>query len=139
MSRFAIALLALLFAGCASVGSREIVTLPAFFVCGRDVYWFEHPPVKTVKVPRFSAPKNLLYSLPPDYVYEARLKLWEGTVLLELHVTPEGIVDHVKIVEHSRYPVLDESAKIGFRRWRFTRGTADRVRIPVTFSLHCAE
>jgi TonB family protein len=139
MSRVAVVLLTSLLAGCASVGSRDVVTLPALFICGRDVYWFEHPPVKTFKAPPFSPPKNVLYSPPPDYTYEARLERWEDTMLVELQVTSMGTVDHVRIVKHPRHPLFELVAKRDFPKWRFRPGTADRVRIPVTFSLHCAE
>jgi TonB family protein len=139
MARALVVLLASLFAGCASVDHGHVVTLPAFFVCGRDVYWFEHPPIKTFKAPRFSAPKSVVYSPSQNYPYEARLKLWEGSMLLELQITSQGSVDHVEILQHTRYPLLELAAKQGFRRWRFTPGTASRVRIPVTFSWHCAE
>jgi TonB family protein len=138
MTRAAVVLLSLLTA-FASVASGKVLTLPRLFVCGRDVYWFEHPPVKTVAVPWFSVPHNVLYFARPDYPYEARLKLMEGSMLLELRTKPDGTVEHIQIVQHPRYPLLALAAKEGFRHWRFSRGTPDRVRIPVTFSLRCAE
>jgi TonB family protein len=139
MWRVAIVLLASIFVGCAVAASREVMILPVLFVCDRDVYWFEHPTIKTFKAPRFSTPKNVLYSPIPVYPYEARLKLWEGSMLLELHVTPKGMVDDVEIVQHARYPALEFAAKEAFRQWRFVSNTACRVRIPVTFNYHCAE
>ena len=139
MARAVVLLLASLFAGCASVDHDQVVTLPAYFICGVDVYWFEHAPIKTFKAPRFSAPKNVVYSPSPDYPYEARLKLWEGSMLLELHVTPQGTVDRVKILQHARYPLLELAAEEGFRQWRFVPGSVSRVRIPVTFNYHCAK
>ena len=60
-------------------------------------------------------------------------------MLLELDVTPQGTVDYIKILEHTRYPLLELAAKEGFRQWRFVPGSVGRVRIPVTFSWHCAE
>jgi TonB family protein len=139
MSRVAVILLAWLLAACASVGSREVLILPALFVCGSDPYGFEHPRGKTIKLPHASPAKSALYAPQPQYPYEARLKLWEDTLLVELHVRPDGTVSHVEIVQHSRYPVLDYCAKEAFRQWRFRPGTADRLRIPLTFSLHCPE
>ena len=60
-------------------------------------------------------------------------------MLLELQITSQGTVDHVKILQHTRYPLLELAAKEGFALLLFAPGTADRVRIPVTFSWHCAE
>ena len=138
MTRIAFLLLAALTAS-ATLASAKVLTLPRLFVCGRDVYWFEHPPVKTTAVPWFSVPSNVLYFARPDYPYEARLKLMEGSLLVELRTKPDGTVEHVEIVRHPRYPLLELAAKQGFRQWRFAHGTPDRVRIPVTFSLRCAE
>jgi TonB family protein len=138
MTRIAVVLL-LLYAASANGALEKVLTLPRLFVCGRDVYWFEHPPVMTTPVPWFSFPSNVLYFARPDYPYEARLKLMEGSMLIDLRIKPDGTVERIEIVQPPRYPLLALAAKEGFRHWRFSRGTPERVQIPVTFSLHCTE
>jgi|tagenome__1003787_1003787.scaffolds.fasta_scaffold19998061_2 TonB family protein len=60
-------------------------------------------------------------------------------MLLDLQITSQGTVDHVKILQHTPYPLLELAAADGFRQWRFAPSTANRIRMPVTFSWHCAE
>ena len=139
MTRVAVVLLASLVAGCATGAARTAVTLPPLFVCDRAVYWYDHPPVEPMAVPRFPVPLNLLYFARPDYPYEARRKRMEGRMVLEMRIMPDGTVRQIKIVRRPRYPLLELAAKQGLRQWRFAHGAPARVRIPVTFSLRCAE
>jgi len=138
MSRVTIVLLASLFTGCAGTSTHEVVALPALFVCGHYPYDFEEPPIKPIRVPRESSISNAVYSPRPRYSYEARLKRCEGTVSLELLVRPDGTVQRAKVVQSSGHPLLlDRCAMDALSQWRFKPGMAERLRIPVTFSLRC--
>ena len=44
---------------------------------------------------------------------------WEGTVLLRVEVRTDGTVAEVKVEETSGYTVLDQSAVVTARGWRF--------------------
>jgi periplasmic protein TonB len=55
----------------------------------------------------------------PIYPRQARLMGWEGTVVLRVLVDVQGKAAQVTVVAGSGYPVLDESAVDGARRWRF--------------------
>ena len=139
MTRVAVVLLASLFAACTTGAARAVVTLPPLFVCDRAVYWYDYPPVEPIAVPRFPVPLNLLYFARPNYPYEARWKRMEGSMVLEMRIRPDGTVRDIKMVRRPRYPVLELAAKQGLRQWRFAHGAPPRIRIPVTFSLRCAE
>jgi protein TonB len=44
---------------------------------------------------------------------------WEGTVVLRVLVDVQGNAAQVTVAAGSGYPVLDEAAVDGARRWRF--------------------
>jgi protein TonB len=84
-----------------------------------------------------------LYDLnpPPVYPWVARRRHYQGTVLLDVRVTAQGIVAEVKVARSSGYPVLDRSALKSVRRWRFeparrgSRPIETWVQVPVRFEL----
>jgi protein TonB len=79
---------------------------------------------------------------PPEYPIMARRKRYQGTVLLEILVTRDGMVSEVKIHRSSGYPVLDRSALAAVKKWSFEparRGDEPVdmwVRVPVKFRLN---
>ena len=137
MSRSVVLLVALLSTACASVGTREVVTLPPLFVCGHYPYDFEEPPIKPIRIPHVSPTSTAVYSLQPRYPYEARLNRWEATLSLELFLRPDGTVRRAKVDQTSGHALLDQCAVEAVRQWRFKPGIADHIRIPVTYSLRC--
>lgn len=87
---------------------------------------------------------ELIQSPPPTYPQTAIERRWEGTVLLRLHVTAEGHVGQIAILDSSGYDVLDGAAVHAVRAWRFVpairdgRPVASSVRLPVRFELSAA-
>lgn len=85
-----------------------------------------------------------LYHLnpPPRYPRTARRRNLQGTVLLDVKVTVEGLAAEVRIAESSGHAVLDRSAVKAVKSWRFSparRGQTPiemRVQVPVKFELH---
>lgn len=82
-----------------------------------------------------------LQNPPPTYPAAARKRRVEGTVLLEVSVSAEGMAEQVVLHESSGSPLLDEAARKAVIAWRFipakqgdtpTRAT---VIVPVTFKL----
>ena len=75
------------------------------------------------------------------YPVEAKIKGYEGRVLLGVEVLASGRVGVVEILESSGHEVLDRAAVRGVRRARFLPATragiavATRVRLPVVFRL----
>ena len=77
----------------------------------------------------------------PLYPWEARLRGWEGTVLIRALVNPIGKVASAEIHKSSRHASLDGAALAAVRQWVFRPGrrrgqtVASQVEIPVTFRL----
>ena len=77
----------------------------------------------------------------PLYPQEARNKGYQGRVLLQVEVLPNGRVGEVEVKESSGYETLDESALITVKKWRFIPATKGGVpcpcwvNVPITFQL----
>ena len=55
----------------------------------------------------------------PAYPKRAREMGWEGTVLLRVEVRTDGTVAEVKVEQTSGYTMLDQSAVVTARGWKF--------------------
>jgi protein TonB len=93
------------------------------------------PSVLEAALPEYS--KN-----PPiSYPKRARLKGYEGTVVLEVLVNRNGQVDDLRILASSGYAILDRSAVKSVKSWSFKPAkkgtdTVDMwVQVPVRFKL----
>lgn len=77
----------------------------------------------------------------PKYPRIARIREYQGVVLLNVLVNSEGEVNDVKIFKSSGYPILDRAATSSVKRWLFEPGMIGEekvdmwVRIPVRFEL----
>ena len=80
----------------------------------------------------------------PAYPAFARLRGYEGLVLLAAEVSEQGRVQAIRIKKSSGYAVLDRSAEEAVRSWRFEPGRrmgtpmAMWVEVPVRFVLQDA-
>ena len=78
----------------------------------------------------------------PDYPALARRRNWQGTVLLAVQVSEQGIVDKVRIAKSCGHDLLDRSASKAVAGWKFQAGlkngrpAAMEVLIPVHFKLY---
>ena len=87
------------------------------------------------------------YDLNPHPLYPdvSRRRGQQGTVLLEVAVQADGVVDTVSVSQSSGYKSLDRAALTAVRRWRFRPATsaglavASRVVIPIDFVLHAGQ
>lgn len=81
----------------------------------------------------------------PRYPSAARRRGIEGTVTLEVLVSPAGLPERVAIARSSGSGLLDEAAVEAVRRWRFrparrgSEAVEGLVSVPVTFRLVEAE
>lgn len=79
----------------------------------------------------------------PTYPPASRRAGEQGRVLLELIVGPNGKPTEVKILRSSGFPMLDESAVMAVRKWKFSvnnGGSAySRLQLPVTFKLETVQ
>ncbi len=85
-----------------------------------------------------------LHDLNPKIIYPrvARRRGYEGTVLLDVLVNRDGLVQEVRVAQSSGYAILDRrAAKTLKKKWRFQQarkaGVAIEmwVKVPVTFEL----
>jgi protein TonB len=78
---------------------------------------------------------------PPAYPWLARLQGWEGTVVLQVRVEPDGRASRVTIVSSSGHPALDHAAQQAVSQWTFLpahrggRPVGSIVKVPVRFRL----
>ncbi len=84
-----------------------------------------------------------LYHLnpPPTYPAVARRRNYQGTVLLDVLVTQQGLVSRVEVAESCGYEMLDRRARKSVRQWRFEparrfgRPIEMWVQVPIKFEL----
>ncbi|MDF1748701.1 MAG: energy transducer TonB [Alphaproteobacteria bacterium] len=81
---------------------------------------------------------------PPRYPYSARVKGWEGRVVLLVLVDPTGHVVSVEIAESAGRRTLDNAARDAVLNWIFKPGRKAgvpvkmTVRVPIQFQLSAA-
>lgn len=79
---------------------------------------------------------------PPVYPEIARLRGYEGIVLVFAEILPDGRVGKIKIRKSSGYAILDQSAVQAVKPWRFEPAKksgnpfAAWVELPIKFILH---
>ena len=78
----------------------------------------------------------------PDYPTIAKIRGWQGEVLLRVHVSEQGISDLVEVQRSSGFDALDESAIEAVKQWLFTPAkygaepVASSVIVPIVFTLN---
>jgi TonB family protein len=98
-----------------SAGSKQVLTLPEGLAEG-----------------------NLVYRVEPDYPEEARRQGVQGPVVLDLHISKDGLVQGVDPV--SGQPLLAQAATAAVKQWRFrTRYVnGNEVEMQARITLHFA-
>lgn len=77
----------------------------------------------------------------PEYPAQARRERQEGVTVLTVRVEPDGKPSEVSLYRSSGFPLLDEAATRGVKRWTFEPAIvagiaiATEVKIPVRFDL----
>ena len=72
----------------------------------------------------------------PDYPIQARRRHLTRTGIYELRVEDSGEVSAVTVVSSAGYPILDQAAIKGLKRWRFRpHTTLVCAKVPITFSM----
>jgi len=78
---------------------------------------------------------------PPAYPRIARIRGYQGDVMLDVLVNKNGTVGGLKVIKSSGYPILDRAAKSSVRNWLFEPGMIGKeklkmwVRVPIRFEL----
>jgi protein TonB len=86
-------------------------------------------------------PASVGRKVDPVVPREARLNRWQGTVVLAVTVSHEGVPAAVDVLRSSGYALLDRSAIEAMWQWRFDPArsggvpVAERIAIPITFRI----
>jgi TonB family protein len=73
----------------------------------------------------------------PDYPIEEREKYHEGEGLFRLSLDPRtGLVTNVIVVKSTGWPLLNKSAVLAFRQWRWRPGKWKEIDVPVHFEMN---
>ncbi len=89
--------------------------------------------------PQFDA--AYLRNPAPEYPAQAKRRHMEGSVMLDVLVSPDGQPRSVTIAQSSGFSLLDDSAKSAVSRWKFlparkgTETVEARVMVPIEFKL----
>jgi TonB family protein len=81
-------------------------------------------------------------NMPPAYPEIARIRGYEGVVLVAAEILPNGRVGNMKIRKSSGYAILDQSALEGVKPWKFEPAKKSGkpftiwVEVPIKFVLH---
>ncbi|OGP67152.1 MAG: hypothetical protein A2031_02970 [Deltaproteobacteria bacterium RBG_19FT_COMBO_43_11] len=81
-------------------------------------------------------------NMPPIYPEIARVRGYEGVVLIAAEILPTGRVGNAKIRQSSGYAILDQSALEAVKPWRFEPAKKSGkpftfwVEVPIKFVLH---
>jgi len=77
----------------------------------------------------------------PKYPRIARIRGYQGNVVLEVLVDRNGNVGDLRVLKSSGYPILDKAAEAAVKNWSFEPGIIGEdkvemwVRIPIRFEL----
>lgn len=78
---------------------------------------------------------------PPVYPPTARANNWEGSVLLDVLILPDGTVSDLRVERSSGYGILDAAALAAVKEWRYRPALKDnlpvacRIKINIRFVL----
>lgn len=75
---------------------------------------------------RQEAKPDHLSNHAPRYPLMARLREWEGVVVLRVLVNQDGAVERIEIQQSSGHGILDEAARRAVHGWRFSPATPHR-------------
>jgi protein TonB len=80
---------------------------------------------------------TLLVKNPPEYPELARMKGWQGKVVILAVTDDKGYVKNVQIYESSGVSILDTEAVKAVRKWKFSGiNNKIQVKIPIEFVLY---
>jgi len=77
----------------------------------------------------------------PGYPRRAQRRGYQGTVVLEVLVTREGLPAKIRLLNSSRHAILDQAAMASVKKWRFEPGRRNHekvdmwVKVPIRFRL----
>jgi protein TonB len=82
-----------------------------------------------------AGPDPKVHNREPVYPLEAARRGEHGTVLLAIHVSPEGLADDVMVARSSGFRALDRAARDAVATWRFVPAVRDGQAIASVMTL----
>jgi TonB family protein len=79
------------------------------------------------QAPLFDA--KILNNPKPIYPLFAKKRLQEGTVLLKVKVSRDGVAETVELAQSSGFPLLDNAAQQTVKSWRFIPARRDNIEV----------
>ena len=76
-------------------------------------------------------PATMLEAVPPRYPLESRQRREQGTVVLDVLLSPGGTVEKIAVHSSSGSPRLDKAALDAVRRWRWSPSLRNGVAVAV--------
>ena len=97
----------------------------------------ERPKIYSLKEDPSIVPPKIKYKEEPKYTTEAHDAKVQGTVILTLEVTEEGLPDNIA-VKSGLDPGLDQNAVAAVRNWKFDPALKDGkpVRVKATMEIN---
>lgn len=74
---------------------------------------------------------TMIEAVPPKYPYESRRLKEQGTVVLDVQLGTNGLVERIAVRSSSGYPRLDKAALEAVRRWRWSPTVRDGQPVAV--------
>jgi len=74
------------------------------------------------------------YRVDPEYSEEARVAKWQGAVLLQVVIDPNGVPQNIQVVRPLGLG-LDQKAIEAVQKWRFKPGVKDGQPVPVAANI----
>jgi protein TonB len=110
----------------------------------------QNTPVTETKAEAVSAPQEFteasfkasyLHNPKPEYPSVAKIRGWEGKVMLKVKVSAKGTSDSIEVEHSSGHEILDESAIEAVKQWQFVPAkhgettVSSSVIVPIVFHL----
>jgi protein TonB len=80
-----------------------------------------------------ATPDDRFHNQPPIYPIEAQLHNEHGSVVVVIHVAPNGVATGVDVQQSSGVDILDQAAVAAVRKWRFRPAIKDGQAVPFDF------
>lgn len=79
---------------------------------------------------------SLMINKPPVYPALARIKGWEGDVVIVARINEHGSIQEASVLSGSGFYILDQAALEAIKKWHFRDVTKElEIKIPVKFIL----
>jgi len=112
------------------VASMAVFAATAMMLTVVRPVWSQEKQDGAYKIGNGVMPPKVLSKVDPDYTQEDKDAKIQGTVILRMVITAEGLANNITVVR-SLSAGLDEKAIEAIQKWTFQPGTKDGAAVPV--------